>query len=66
MYTQQQRKVVVSMGNWLAENKWDIFSNITYRVNVKSKQNDKIMTDLEEYLNYLDKPFNMFCKIVSL
>ena len=60
MYTQQQRKVVTSMGNWLAETKWDIFSTITYRHNIKAKQNYDIMTGLEEYLDSLNKPFNMF------
>jgi len=60
MYTQQQRKIVTTMGNWLAETKWDIFSTITYRYDIKAKQNFKIMTGLEEYLKGLDKPFNMF------
>ena len=48
------------MGNWLAETKWDTFSTITYRYDVKTKQNYDIMTGLEEYLKSLDKPFNMF------
>ena len=39
---------------------WDIFSTITYRYDIKAKQNFKIMTGLEEYLNSLNKPFNMF------
>jgi len=60
MYTPQQSKIVTSMGNWLAKTKWDIFSTITYRYDVKAKQNYKIMTGLEEYLKTLDKPFNMF------
>ena len=60
MYTPQQRKIVTTMGNWLGETKWDIFSTITYRHNIKAKQNFKIMTGLEEYLKSLDKPFNMF------
>ena len=60
MYTQQQRKIVTTMGNWLAETKWDIFSTITYRHNIKAKQNFRIMTDLEEYLKKLNKPFNLF------
>ena len=60
MYTPQQSKIVTSMGNWLGETKWDIFSTITYRHNIKAKQNFKIMTGLEEYLKSLDKPFNMF------
>ena len=60
MYTQQQRKIVTTMGNWLAKTKWDIFSTITYRHNIKAKQNFRIMTALEEYLKTLDKPFNMF------
>ena len=60
MYTQQQRKIVTTMGNWLAKTKWDIFSTITYRHNIKAKQNFRIMTALEEYLKSLNKPFNMF------
>ena len=60
MYTPQQSKIVTTMGNWLGETKWDIFSTITYRHNIKAKQNFRIMTGLEEYLKSLDKPFNMF------
>ena len=60
MYTPQQSKIVTSMGNWLGKTKWDIFSTITYRYDVKAKQNYKIMTDLERHLMTLDKPFNMF------
>jgi len=60
MYTPQQSKIVTSMGNWLAETKWDTFSTITYRYDVKAKQNYKIMTGLEEYLKTLDKPLKLF------
>ena len=60
MYTQQQSKTVMSMANWLGKTKWDIFSTITYRYDVKPKQNYKVMTDLERYLMTIDKPFNMF------
>ncbi len=60
MYTQQQRQVVTSMGNWLGGMPWDIFSTITYRYDIKAERNRKIMTGLEEYLNSLNKPFNMF------
>ncbi len=60
MYTQQQSQTVRAMGNWLGGMPWDIFSTITYRHNIKAKQNYKIMTGLEEYLNSLNKPFNMF------
>ena len=60
MYTQQQRKIVTTMGNWLAETKWDYFSTITYRYDIKAERNRKIMIGLEEYLKALDKPFNMF------
>ena len=60
MYTQQQNQVVKSMANWLGKTKWDTFSTITYRYDIKSKQNFRIMTGLEEYLKSLDKPFNMF------
>ena len=60
MYNKQQSKIVTSMGNWLAKTKWDYFSTITYRYDVKAKQNLRIMTGLEEYLKSLDKPFNMF------
>ena len=60
MYTEQQREVVKSMGNWLGSMPWDIFSTITYRYDVKEKQNYKIMSNLERYLMTLDKQFNMF------
>jgi hypothetical protein len=60
MYSNNQRKIVRSMGNWLGGIPWDIFSTITYRYDIKAKQNYDIMTDLEEYLKSLDKPFNMF------
>ena len=60
MYTQQQSQTVRAMGNWLGGMPWDIFSTITYRHNIKAKQNFRIMTGLEEYLNSLNKPFNMF------
>ena len=60
MYLNNQREIVKSMGNWLGGMPWDIFSTITYRYDIKAKQNYKIMTGLEEYLNSLDKPFNMF------
>ena len=60
MYTQQQRETVMNYANWLAETKWDYFSTITYRYNVKAKQNYKIMTDLERHLMTLDKPLKLF------
>jgi hypothetical protein len=60
MYTPQQSQTVRTMGNWLGGMPWDIFSTITYRYDVKEKQNFKIMTGLEDYLKALDKPFNMF------
>jgi hypothetical protein len=60
MYTPQQSKIVTSMGNWLGKTKWDYFSTITYRYDIKAKQNYRIMTGLERYLMTLDKPFNMF------
>ena len=60
MYTQQQSQTVRAMGNWLGGMPWDIFSTITYRYDIKAKQNFRIMTGLEEYLNSLNKPFNMF------
>ena len=60
MYIPQQRNIVTTMGNWLGKTKWDYFSTITYRYDVKAKQNFRIMTGLEEYLKSLDKPFNMF------
>ena len=60
MYTQKQRKTVTSMGNWLGKTKWDYFSTITYRYDIKEKQNYRIMKGLERYLEKLKKPFNMF------
>ena len=60
MYINNQKEIVKSYGKWLAQTKWDTFSTITYRYDVKARQNFKIMTGLEEYLKSLDKPFNMF------
>ena len=60
MYLNNQRKIVKSMGNWLGEMSWDIFSTITYRYDIKAKQNYRIMKGLERYLEKLKKPFNMF------
>ena len=60
MYEKNQNKIVTTMGSWLAETKWDVSSTITYRYDVKEKQNFRIMTALEEYLKSLDKPFSMF------
>ena len=39
---------------------WDIFSTLTYRYDIKAKQNYRIMTGLERYLMTIDKPFNLF------
>jgi hypothetical protein len=60
MYTQQQNQVVTSMANWLGKTKWETFSTITYRYDVKEKQNYRIMTNLERYLMTLDKPLKLF------
>ena len=60
MYINNQKEIVKSYGEWLAQTKWDTFSTITYRYDVKARQNFKIMTGLEEYLKSLNKPFNMF------
>ena len=60
MYINNQRETVRAYGNWLGGMPWDTFSTITYRYDIKAKQNYKIMTGLEDYLKSLDKPFNMF------
>jgi hypothetical protein len=60
MYTPQQIKIVKQMSDWLVQTDWDYFSTITYRYDVKPKQNYRVMTDLEDYLKSLRKPFNMF------
>ena len=60
MYTNKQREIVKSMGNWLGGMPWDIFSTITYRYDIKPKQNFRIMKGLERYLEKLKKPFNLF------
>ena len=60
MYTPQQSQAVKQMSNWLVQTDWDYFSTITYRYDVKSKQNFRIMTGLEDYLKSLRKPFDMF------
>jgi hypothetical protein len=54
------------MGNLLAGMTWDTFSTITYKFDIKTKQNFRIMTGLEDYLKTLDKPFNMFWVTESL
>ena len=60
MYTHKQRKPVMDMAKWLGSMSWDIFSTVTYRYDVKEKQNYRIMTALEKYLQTLKKPFKMF------
>ena len=60
MYRGNQKEIVRSMGNWLGGMPWYTFSTITYKYDIKAKQNHKIMTDLGEYLKSLDKSFNMF------
>ena len=60
MYRNNQKEIIRSYGNWLAQTDWDTFSTITYRYDVKEKQNYRIMTGLEEYLKSLDKTFNLF------
>jgi len=60
MYTNKQSQIVKQMSNWLCKTNWDYFSTITYRYDVKAKQNFKIMTGLEDYLKNLRKPFSLF------
>ena len=60
MYTPQQREPVMNMAKWLGSMSWDIFSTVTYRHDIKPKQNFRIMTALEKYLQALKKPFKMF------
>ena len=48
MYTQPQKEIVRGYANWLGSMSWDIFSTLTYRYDVKAKQNFRIMTGLEE------------------
>ena len=60
MYLNNQREIVKSMGNWLGGMSWDIFSTITYRYDIKAKQNYRIMKGLERYLEKLKKPFSIF------
>ena len=60
MYTVKQKEIVTNMGSWLAKTKWDTFSTITYKYDIKIERNRRIMTGLEEYLKSLDKSFNMF------
>ena len=60
MYRNNQKEIIRSYGNWLAQTDWETFSTITYRYDVKEKQNYRIMTGLEEYLKSLDKTFNLF------
>ena len=60
MYTQPQKEIVRGYADWLKQTTWDIFSTLTYRYDVKAKQNYRIMTALEKYLQTLKKPFKMF------
>jgi len=60
MYTRKQRDTIKGYANWLGSMSWDIFSTVTYRYDVKEKQNYRIMTALEKYLQTLKKPFKMF------
>ena len=60
MYTTKQRDTLKGYANWLGSMSWDIFSTVTYRYDVKEKQNYRIMTALEKYLQALKKPFKMF------
>ena len=60
MYTHKQRDTIKGYANWLGSMSWDIFSTVTYRYDVKEKQNYRIMTALEKYLQTLKKPFKMF------
>ena len=60
MYRENQREIVRSIGNWLGGMPWETFSTITYRYDVKTEQNYRIMKGLERYLEKLKKPFNMF------
>ena len=60
MYTTQQSNVVRGYAQWLQQTTWDIFSTVTYRHDIKPKQNFRIMTALEKYLQALKKPFKMF------
>ena len=48
------------MGNWLGGMPWDIFSTITYRYDVKAKQNYRDNDWLRRVFKELKKPFNMF------
>ena len=38
MYINNQKEIVKSYGEWLAQTKWDTFSTITYRYDVKARQ----------------------------
>ena len=60
MYSTQQSNVVRGYAEWLQQTSWDIFSTVTYRHDIKPKQNFRIMTALEKYLQTLKKPFKMF------
>ena len=60
MYLNNQKETVINYANWLGGMPWEIFSTITYRYNVKAKQNYKIMSNLERYLITLDKPLKLF------
>ena len=63
MNTPKQRQTVLEMGKWLASKSWAIFSTITYKYDIKAKQNYRIMKGLDEYLQTQGKPFNIFLVI---
>ena len=54
------------MGEWLGTMPWDTFSTITYRYDVKEKQNYDIMTRLEEYLKSLNKPYSLTINLAGV
>ena len=60
MYTQPQKEIVRGYADWLKQTTWDIFSTLTFRYDVKEKQNYRIMKGLERYLERLKKPLKLF------
>lgn len=60
MYNTNSKHLVNQYGKWLGEHNWDYFTTITYKHNISSKSNYRIMERLEKSLDKSMKKVNMF------
>ena len=44
--------LIKSYGDWLGKTNWDYFSTFTFRYDIKQKQNERLMNELRENLQY--------------